>query len=151
MFAGGIATRCVLQTHARCHRPGGRRSQGLIPGIDEAEALRQRCRLCAVGRAELAQQVGHVDAHGLRADEQVVGDRGVGPALRDEVEYLAVSDRQPEGLGLLAVWTSPPWQIATRPNGYWNSLRRRTADSIGIASSRCWGRSIGYARVQWSS
>lgn len=38
--------------------------------------------------AELGQDVRHVDAGGLRADEQEIPYLGVGPALRDEAKDL---------------------------------------------------------------
>src|SRR5262249_61107388 len=47
--------------------------------------------LGAVGHLQLADDIGHVVAHGLRAEHQSVGDLAVARALGDEIEYLALA------------------------------------------------------------
>src|SRR4051794_8433395 len=47
-------------------------------------------RLAARGRADLPEDVRHVHARGLRADEELVGDLTVGPALGDEAQHLGL-------------------------------------------------------------
>ena len=65
----------------------------------EVEANGDRGGLGARGHAELAQDVRHVDARGVLADEQLVGDLAVGPAQGDQGQHLALALRQAEGIG----------------------------------------------------
>ena len=58
-----------------------------------------RRRLDPVVHAELVEDVGDVDARGLRADEQRLGDLGVRAARGDELEDLPLAGRQAEDLG----------------------------------------------------
>ena len=59
--------------------------------VGDATALMARLQADLVGagagaRAELGQDVRDVDRHGLGADEQLLADLAVGPALGDEGE-----------------------------------------------------------------
>ena len=54
-------------------------------------AVRQGRGLAACRHAELAQDVGHVDAGGLAGDEQLLGDLPVGVALGDEPQDLELA------------------------------------------------------------
>src|SRR5436190_14852613 len=54
------------------------------PSADEAALVGSDDGLDAVPGAELGQHVAYVGLDGLHAEEQLGGDLGVGPALRDE-------------------------------------------------------------------
>ena len=65
------------------HAPGGQLEQAAAPG--------DRDGLGAAGGAELGQDVGHVHADGLGADEQLVADLAVAAALGDQREHLLLA------------------------------------------------------------
>ena len=71
--------------------------------LSQAKAVGDRGRLAATGHPELAQDVRHVDARRVLADEQLVGDLAVGPAERDEREHLAFARRQAEARRLVGL------------------------------------------------
>lgn len=50
--------------------------------------------LSATTCTEFRQDVGHVDAHGLRADEEQAGYLAVATALGDQLEDLLLARRQ---------------------------------------------------------
>jgi hypothetical protein len=56
--------------------------------VEEADAFRDRGRLDAARDSELAQDVGDMRASGLAADEECLGDAGVGVPVRHEPEHL---------------------------------------------------------------
>ena len=53
-------------------------------------------RLAAAGHAQLAEDVGHVDAGRLGRDEQLAGDFPVAAPGRDQAEHLEFALGQPE-------------------------------------------------------
>src|SRR5438876_2153497 len=65
-------------------------------GVEEAETVRLGGRLAAAGHAQLAQDVGHVDAGRLGRDEQRAGDLPVAAPGRDQAEHLEFALGQPE-------------------------------------------------------
>src|SRR5216684_2993213 len=60
----------------------------------ETEAVGRGGGLAPAGRAELAQNVGHVHAGGLHGDEQLAGDLPVAVPGRDEPEHLVLAGRE---------------------------------------------------------
>jgi hypothetical protein len=53
-------------------------------------------RLAAGRHSQLAEDVRHVDGHGLGANEQLVGDLAVGLAEREVLEDLALAAGEAE-------------------------------------------------------
>ena len=70
--------------------------------LARAHPDRDRRGLDAVVHAELVEDVGDVDARGLRADEQRLGDLGVRAARGDQLEDLPLAGPQAEDLGRAA-------------------------------------------------
>ena len=99
---------------------GCRRANGLA--ALGAGSVGDRRRLHAIGHAQLAQDVGHVDARGLDADVQGVGDLPVGPAGGDQGEHLLLPGREPEAG---RVDRSPPRSRARSGSG-WRPPRCRS-------------------------
>src|SRR5215813_2452868 len=61
-------------------------------GVDvEAEAARRGGGFAAVRHLELRQDVGDVDARGLRRDEQLFTDLAVGATGAEQTEHLALA------------------------------------------------------------
>ena len=86
-------------------------------------AARDRRGLGAAGGVELAEDVGDVDRDGLGADEELLGDLAVGPALGDQREDLALARGERVGRGVSA-------RTGGRPIA-------RSSSSSGWAPSRC--------------
>ncbi len=64
--------------------------------VRRAHAVRDLGGLGAVGHAELAEDVGDVQARGLGADEQPLGDLPVRQPLADQLEHLGLAGGQAE-------------------------------------------------------
>src|SRR3984885_15432053 len=81
-------------------RPAGKRRAGRCSAGKKAEPVGGGGRLAAAGHTELAEDVGHVHAGGLRGDEQLAGDLPVAVPGRDEPEYLVLPGREAQsGIG----------------------------------------------------
>src|ERR1700748_3170877 len=78
--------------------PGNPRAPGSrdAGGVEEAEAVRLGGGFAAAGHAQLAQDVGHVDAGRLGRDEQLAGDLPVAAPGRDQAEHLELAFGEPE-------------------------------------------------------
>src|SRR5690349_21898205 len=64
----------------------------------EPVPVREGGRFAAAGRVQLAENVRHVDARGLAADEELLGDLRVRLALGDEREHLDLAVGEAEGI-----------------------------------------------------
>jgi hypothetical protein len=95
------STRATRKTRERVGAGLWDRPHGL-PRRDESgsrrEAVRDRGRLEPVGRVELAEDVGDVDAGRLDADDERLRDLTVGVAARDEPQHLRLARREAEDL-----------------------------------------------------
>ena len=85
----------IAGTHARSWRT---HTAGPGPGagsrsVQQPAPAGDRGGLGAAGGAELAQDVGDVDRDGLGADEQLLADLAVGPALGDQRQDLGLARR----------------------------------------------------------
>jgi hypothetical protein len=60
-------------------------------GSDQAVSDSNGRGLTAVGDPELGQEIGDVRASSARADEQPLGDLGIGQALREQAEDLLLA------------------------------------------------------------
>src|SRR5687767_11721150 len=60
-------------------------------GLDDAEAHRGRSCVTAIGHVELAQQAGDVTLHRTRAEEELLGDLGIGQALTQQGEDIPLT------------------------------------------------------------
>jgi hypothetical protein len=67
-------------------------------GCRRGETVRDRGGLDPVAGVELGQDVGDVDAGGLDANHQLLGDLAVGVAAGDKAEDLGLARRQPQQL-----------------------------------------------------
>ena len=94
-----LATRGRLYSASPTSRMQRRARRARVTALREtvdahAGVTRFHDRLRAVDDAELCEHVGDVIAHGLLADGELAGDRGVALTARDELEDLALAFRQ---------------------------------------------------------
>ena len=94
LVVGWVVPRAAVpdRDHGRTHgtRPAPRRPRL----VQEPPAAGDGGGLGAAGGAELAEDVGDVHRDGLRADEQLLADLAVGPALGDQGEDLGLARGQ---------------------------------------------------------
>ena len=105
--------------------------------VDQAASTGDRGRLGAAGGAQLAEDVGDVDAHRLGADEELLADLTVGPAGRDELEDLGLPRCEQVGARLVA-----GRRRADRPE----LLDQRLSRPVRRAASRAWSPTRGPRR-----
>jgi hypothetical protein len=66
-----------------------------IAGKNQSTARGIERRLCAARQPELAQEVGDVDADGLLADRQSIGDLAIAQTARNQLQHLLLAFGQP--------------------------------------------------------
>ena len=119
-------SRCRSSTGSRSPRHDGQP----LTGRSGPVAMRDGGGFPSVGCVQLAQDVGDVDAGGLHADHQLVGDLAIGEPVGEEGQHLDLTGGEPKDLRRVS---APP----SRPgSGGVSSSRARSARS---STSRCRG------------
>jgi hypothetical protein len=86
----------MMPSHRRLQPCSGWPTALARDGAVEAEPMRHRGGFYPAGHAQLGQDVRHVHAGCLCADEQGLADLGVGPAGREQGQDLAFALGEPE-------------------------------------------------------
>src|SRR6266545_2778731 len=108
-----------------------------IGGTVQPEAVGGRGRLAPGVHAELGEDVAHVDAGGLAADVERLGDLAVRPAGGHQAQDLALPGREPGGA---VAWDRAQTDVqppAARERLDLGPQRRRAATSWAAAAAAC--------------